>query len=102
MLSKALRVARVIREISNVSEDIQNGADAESKWSSNLECAHRIFDVIHNIIDNGPSSIRVDNFKHCGSILVIVEKSDELQRALIELTSLPLWELPANELRKLA
>jgi hypothetical protein len=64
-------VERVVREISNVGEDIQNGADAEPKWSSNLECAHGIFDVIHNIIDNGPSGIRVNNFEHCGSILVI-------------------------------
>jgi hypothetical protein len=58
-----------ICKVCNIGKEIEDGTDAESKWPCDCQRANRISDVVHNIVNVGPSGVGIENFEGCGSIL---------------------------------
>ena len=58
-----------VRKVCNIGEDVQRGRDTESKWSSNLEGAHWILDLVENVVCILPSVICKKDSKHGGCVL---------------------------------
>ena len=50
-------------EIRNIGQEIERGAYTQSEGSGNLECPHRIFDVVEHVIDIRPTGICIEDFE---------------------------------------
>lgn len=57
------------REIGYISENVQNRANPESERTCNFESSDRVSDVVHNVIDTGPSGVGVENLERRSRIL---------------------------------
>jgi hypothetical protein len=69
-------MAKNLRKIRDVGKEIQNGTNAKPERARDLERANWIFNVVHDIINIGPSGIGIDNFKGGCSILSSIKKLD--------------------------
>ena len=58
-----------VRKVCYVGEDVQGGRDSKSKWPSNLECAHRIPDLVENVVRILPSIKCEKDCEHGGCVL---------------------------------
>jgi hypothetical protein len=58
-----------VHKVCNVGEDVQCGRDSKPKRSSNLEGAHRIPDLIENVVRILPSVICEKDCKHGSRVL---------------------------------
>ena len=58
-----------IREISDIRQKVEYGANSKTERTGNLESADWVFDIVEDIIDVGPSSISIQDLEGCGGVL---------------------------------
>lgn len=64
-----------LREVRDVSQDIQDGADGKTKRASDLERSNGIFDIVEDVIHVRPSCVSVENFE-CGRCILKMTVND--------------------------
>lgn len=96
------RRTRNARKVCYVREQVQHGANREPKRGSDLQGAHRVADVVHDVIHARPSRVRVKNLERGGGVLRTTREYVRSAERRGQRTSKLLVELPAKAFRKFA
>lgn len=90
------------RKVRDVGKEIKSSANAETERAGDLERPHGVLDVVQDIVDIRPPDVRVEDLEHGRGVLRNGSSATfRVYRLEARLTSLLLFELPANAFRKL-